>query len=65
VTGVQDVCSSDLGYIVVDMEKLIVDTQSNTVMNYSPRVEYNIVTLDLINRICKWVRTLNRGKRLF
>ena len=53
------------GYRVADMNKLIVDTESHTVMNQSPRVEYNTVTLVLIQRICKWVRSLRGEKKLF
>lgn len=53
------------GYRVVDLDKLIVDTQSNTVIDYTPRVEYNIVTLELINKICAWVRTTKHMKKLF
>ena len=53
------------GYRVADMNKLIVDTESHTVMNHSPRIEYNTVTLVLIQRICKWVRSLRGEKKLF
>lgn len=56
------------GYRVVDMDKLIIDTQSDKVISDTPRVKYNIVTLELIDKICAWSRGLpqrSQGKKLF
>lgn len=53
------------GYRVVDMEKLINEYTNGNVINDSPRIRHNIVTLELINQICAWVRTTKQVKKLF
>ena len=53
------------GYRVVDLNKFIDAYNSGLVVDGAPRVRYNIVTLDLINKICAWVRTTKKVKRLF
>jgi hypothetical protein len=53
------------GYRVVDMDKFIDEYASGNVINDSPRVQHNIVTLELINKICAWVRTTKQVKKLF
>jgi hypothetical protein len=53
------------GYRVVDLDKLIDAYNSGHVINDAPRVQYNMVTLELINKICTWVKTTKIGKKLF
>ena len=43
------------GYRVVDLEKLINDTKDSIVIDDTPRVHNNIVTLGLILNIQKWI----------
>lgn len=53
------------GYRVVDMDHFINSYKSGNVINEAPRIKHNIVTLDLINKICAWVRTTKKVKKLF
>ena len=53
------------GYRVADMDKLINEYRNGIVIDNSPRVKHNIVTLELINKICAWVRTTRQVKKLF
>lgn len=53
------------GYRVVDMDKFIHDYKDCIVIDQGPRVRHNIVTLELINKICSWVRTTKKVKKLF
>ena len=50
---------------VVDMDYFINSYKSGNVINEAPRVKHNIVTLELINKICAWVRTTKKVKKLF
>ena len=53
------------GYRVADMDHFINSYKSGIVINEAPRIHHNIVTLDLINKICAWVRTTKKVKKLF
>ena len=53
------------GYRVVDLDKFIDAYKSGIVIDEAPRVKHNIVTLELINKICAWVRTTKTVKKLF
>jgi uncharacterized protein YceH (UPF0502 family) len=53
------------GYRVIDLDKFIDAYNSGVVIDEAPRIKYNIVTLDLINKICAWVKTTKKVKKLF
>lgn len=54
------------GFRVVDLNKLIEDHKNDIVIHNTPRVQHNIVTLDLIRKICAWVTgASNVNKHLF
>lgn len=53
------------GYRVVDLDKFIDAYKRGVVIDEAPRIKYNIVTLDLINKICAWVKTTKKVKKLF
>jgi hypothetical protein len=53
------------GYRVVDLDKFIDAYNGGHVIPDGPRVQYNIVTLELIHKICTWVRTTRQVKKLF
>ena len=53
------------GYRVIDLDKFIDAYNSGVVIDEAPRIKHNIVTLELINKICAWVRTTRKVKRLF
>lgn len=56
---------SKSGYRVVDISKLVEEVQNDNVMYNTPRLQYNIVTIELINKICTWIRSTRPFKRLF
>ena len=58
-----DGCSS--GYRVVDLDRLIDVYNNGHVITNAPRVQYNMVTLELIKKICAWARTIKKVRRLF
>jgi DNA invertase Pin-like site-specific DNA recombinase len=53
------------GYRVVDLDKFIDAYNGGHVIPDGPRVQYNIVTLELIHKICTWVKTTRQVKKLF
>lgn len=56
------------GFSIPDINKLIIATEVDQVMSDSPRVKYNVVTIELIDKICAWSRSISsikKGKKLF
>ena len=53
------------GYSIVDMEEFECAYQNGNVINHSPRVKYNIVTFELINKIYAWAKTTKKVKKIF
>ena len=53
------------GYSIVDMEEFECAYKNGNVINHSPRVKYNIVTFELINKIYAWAKTTKKVKKLF
>ena len=51
------------GYRVANLEKLINDTEHNIIVDDSPRVHNNIVTLGLILNIQKWISEIYYKKK--